>query len=147
MGAEMRTRLCPTHVMVVSGLLISSITSPSLRAQQPDAAAPQPADGGATGLEEIVVTATRKAESLSHVPLSVTALTQQNMDDANVRNLSDIQSMTPGLQFSPQAGAINAPSPTTPANPIASTNACSISSSLADANAAPASSRSNAPAC
>jgi iron complex outermembrane recepter protein len=100
----MRTRLCPTHVMVVSGLLISSMTSPSLRAQQPDAAAPQPADSAATGLEEIVVTATRKAESLSHVPLSVTALTQQNMDDANVRTLSDIQSMTPGLQFSPQAG-------------------------------------------
>ena len=93
----MRTRFRPTHVVVASGLLISSMTSASLRAQQAADSAPR--------LEEVVVTATRKEEPLSHVPISVTALTTQNMDDAGVRDLSDIQQMTPGLQFSPQAGA------------------------------------------
>src|SRR6185437_17104983 len=93
-GLTMRTTLRTTHVGMVSGLLICAVAAPALRAQESDG----------SGLEEIVVTATRKAESLSRVAVSVSALTQQNMDDAGVRDLSDIQKMTPGLQFSPQAG-------------------------------------------
>src|ERR1700754_724734 len=91
----MRIRLRPTHIAAVSGLIVSSI-GPALWAE--DAS-------DSTGVEEIVVTAQRKAESLSRVPISVTALTQESMDEANVRSVTDTQQLTPGLQFSPAAGA------------------------------------------
>ena len=38
------------------------------------------ADAAEEPLQEIVVTATRRAESLSKVPISVTALTQEALD-------------------------------------------------------------------
>jgi iron complex outermembrane recepter protein len=101
----MRTRFRPKHLAVASGLLVTSMSSLALGAEEAAGPAAEPGSNAATGVEEIVVTAQRKAESLSRVPLSVTALTQQSMDEANVRSLSDIQQLTPGLQFSPAAGA------------------------------------------
>lgn len=98
----MHLRSVPAHALVISGLLIS-VTSTRALAAPADEAGPPPAD--AVGLQEIVVTATRQAESLSRVPISVTALTQAGMDEAGVHDMSDIQRLTPGLQFSPQAGA------------------------------------------
>ena len=52
-----------------------------------------------SGLQEIVVTATRQAEVLSRVPLSVTALNQQALDDRGIRNVSDLFQLVPGVQF------------------------------------------------
>jgi iron complex outermembrane recepter protein len=50
-------------------------------------------------LEEIQVTATRRSESLEKVPISINALTQQDMADAQIKNISDIAAVTPGLVF------------------------------------------------
>ncbi|HEX4243653.1 MAG TPA: TonB-dependent receptor [Steroidobacteraceae bacterium] len=101
----MRTKFGATQLAVVSGLFLTAVTSGSLRAQQIGGAATLSADSESAGLAEIVVTATRKEEPLERVPLSVSALTKESMDEANVRSLSDIQQLTPGLQFSPTAGA------------------------------------------
>jgi len=97
----MRLTPRPMHVAAVSAVFVSSIGSFALRAEETSVAA----NKGLAEIEEIVVTAQRKSETLSRVPISVAALTQQGMDEANVRSLSDIQQLTPGLQFSPAAGA------------------------------------------
>jgi outer membrane receptor protein involved in Fe transport len=56
------------------------------------------ADTEATGpLQEIVVTATRHEESLSKVPISVTALTQEAMDVRGVKDIQDVARFTPGV--------------------------------------------------
>ena len=62
--------------------------------------------GGATGavtgsgaLEEIVVTATRHEESLSKVPISITALTQDSMDQRGIKDFQDIARFTPGVNI------------------------------------------------
>jgi outer membrane receptor protein involved in Fe transport len=60
-------------------------------------AAPAPAASG--GLEEIVVTATRHEESLSKVPLSVTALTQESMDQLGIKDFQDVARFTPGVNI------------------------------------------------
>ena len=61
------------------------------------------ADAGAdesTGpLQEIVVTATRHEESLSKVPISVTALTQEAMDIRGVKDFQDVARFTPGVDI------------------------------------------------
>ena len=59
-----------------------------------DAAA---ADETVGPLQEIVVTATRKEESLSKVPISVTALTQDAMDLRGVKDFQDVVRFTPGV--------------------------------------------------
>jgi outer membrane receptor protein involved in Fe transport len=48
-------------------------------------------------LQEIVVTATRREESLSRVPISVAAFTQEQMDAQGLKQIDDIQRYTPGL--------------------------------------------------
>ena len=48
-------------------------------------------------LEEIVVTATRRAESLSKVPISITAMSQDTMDSKGIKDFQDIARFTPGI--------------------------------------------------
>ena len=50
-------------------------------------------------LEEIVVTAQRREEKLSDVPLSISAFSQENLDSRGVRNIDDIARLTPGVNF------------------------------------------------
>src|SRR6202050_1730826 len=51
------------------------------------------------GLVEVTVTATRREESLSKVPISVTALTQESLDDRGIKDFSEIARFTPGVNF------------------------------------------------
>ena len=51
------------------------------------------------GIEEVVVTAQRREEKLSEVPISVSVFSQQNMDRRNVRSIDDISRLTPGITF------------------------------------------------
>src|SRR3546814_1387007 len=49
---------------------------------------------------DIVVTARRTAERLQDVPLSVTAIDAQSLDERNVRNVADLPAVAPGLSAS-----------------------------------------------
>jgi outer membrane receptor protein involved in Fe transport len=57
-------------------------------------------------LDEITVTATKREQPLSRVPISAYVLSQADMDAAGVKSMSDIAALTPGLSFdlSPQYG-------------------------------------------
>src|SRR5450432_1215831 len=54
---------------------------------------------GPGGLEEIVVTATRREESISKVPISITALSQNDLDQNGIRDFSEMVRFTPGVAF------------------------------------------------
>src|SRR3984957_6832351 len=69
------------------------------------------ADEGASadlsgGLKEIVVTATRHEEALSKVPVSVSAFTQEDMDQKGMKDFTDIVRFTPGVSID-QTGTNN----------------------------------------
>jgi outer membrane receptor protein involved in Fe transport len=51
------------------------------------------------GLQEIVVTAQRRTQSLQDVSISVTAFNQEQMDAQGVRSIDDIARLTPGITF------------------------------------------------
>jgi outer membrane receptor protein involved in Fe transport len=53
-----------------------------------------------SGLEEVVVTATKQTESIDKVPISLTALTQAQMDSKGIRTVDDVVRQTPGIDFS-----------------------------------------------
>jgi outer membrane receptor protein involved in Fe transport len=65
------------------------------------------AAGAADGvvLEEITVTATRRAEDINKVPVNITAYTPEQMDNQGVRAIDDIARLTPDLQFTHTSGA------------------------------------------
>ena len=70
----------------------------------PAAPAAQEVTGGGAGLrtetlQEVVVTATRREEQLSKVPISVTALTQSDMDQKGIKDFLDIARYTPGVSI------------------------------------------------
>jgi iron complex outermembrane receptor protein len=57
-------------------------------------------DAATTGaLSEIVVTATRREESISRVPISITAINQDAIDQKGIKDFSDIVRFTPGVAF------------------------------------------------
>jgi len=72
-----------------------------------DAASPAGADAATagssagaesgSGLDEIVVTARRREESLERVPIAITAFGSQQLDERQIHTEADLQSATPGL--------------------------------------------------
>jgi outer membrane receptor protein involved in Fe transport len=50
-------------------------------------------------LQEVTVTANRRAESASKVPISLTALTQDTMDIKGIKDISDVARYTPGVKI------------------------------------------------
>ncbi len=71
-----------------------------------DSNAPQASDAG-SGSGEIVVTARRREEALSKVPLAVTAISADLLAAKSIRNENDLQSAVPGLVIK-QNGSANA---------------------------------------
>jgi iron complex outermembrane receptor protein len=62
-----------------------------------------------TRLEEIVVTARKREENLLEVPVSITALTAEDLRTANAFGLEDLAQLTPGLNFSALPGGFAEP--------------------------------------
>lgn len=56
-------------------------------------------DPETTTVEEIVVTAQRRAENLQDVPVAVTALSSETLRDNDIRDLSRVEVLTPGFTF------------------------------------------------
>ena len=70
---------------------------------QSDAAAPD-ADQTDAPIEQIVVTARKRAEGLQDTPVAVTALTADQIADFGVQSLADISKMTAGMLFDSEFG-------------------------------------------
>lgn len=61
------------------------------------AAAPQPRAEESAVLEEIIVTATKRSESVQDVPISIGVVTGEQVDDFKINNLQDLQNFVPNL--------------------------------------------------
>ncbi|MDP3491630.1 MAG: TonB-dependent receptor [Hyphomonadaceae bacterium] len=73
----------------------SSALAPAY-AQETPPAAPAP-EASSDGRDVIIITATKREEDLQDVPVVVTAIGQQLLQDAGVENIKDLQILTPGL--------------------------------------------------
>jgi iron complex outermembrane recepter protein len=51
------------------------------------------------GLDEVIVTATRRAESIESVPISIDAFGADQLAQGSIKGIEDIAALTPGLQF------------------------------------------------
>ena len=94
--------------LAISSLLVSTAIGALAIAHSAVAApaAPPAAQdaGGADLLSDVVVTATKQVDTVSRVPLSVTAVTQRTLDQQGIHDLNDLQKFVPSLTVSDQAG-------------------------------------------
>jgi outer membrane receptor protein involved in Fe transport len=63
------------------------------------AAFAQAQTGNPKALEEVVVTATRQVSTVNKVALSVSAVTQKNLDQQGIRSVADLSTQVPGFTF------------------------------------------------
>lgn len=93
----------PYYLVGISALALacpfsaSAQVAPSDPGRQSSTAAAEERRGSDT---DIVVTATRREESVLDVPLSVAAFSQESLDEKGVRNIEDLARITPGLSLS-----------------------------------------------
>jgi iron complex outermembrane recepter protein len=98
---------------IAGGMLIACGAGAALGVAQdasgdkPAANTPAAAEAGGAetgGLQEIVVTAQRRSESLQHAAIAVTAISADLLTKESVTTAADLTSVVPGLQASNQAG-------------------------------------------
>lgn len=91
-------------------LKMMPIASAIASAIHPAAAQQQPAEAPG-GLQEIVVTATKRAENLQNVPLSITAIGNEQLDNLNIQSQDEYIKFLPSVttQKSGSGGGANGP--------------------------------------
>jgi iron complex outermembrane receptor protein len=93
MGMRLMTRSVLSSVFIVlTSVMFSGL---ALAADTPNAS-----NESSTTLENIVVTATRREETVQSVPISINAIGADQLDSGVITSIEDIARMTPGLQFS-----------------------------------------------
>lgn len=60
-----------------------------------------------TGIEEITVTATRRAEKIDKVPESISAYSTEKMDTLGVKDIADLVKFTPGVDYDSDSHSIS----------------------------------------
>jgi len=83
-----------THNTILSAAVAGILIASSLHAPIVHAGAP-------AELEELIVTAQRRAESILETPVTVTAIGAEVLEQQNVQDLTDLAALTPGLQIEP----------------------------------------------
>jgi outer membrane receptor protein involved in Fe transport len=90
-------RAVKRQMVVCAALGALALAAGASRAQEQAPAAETTTTTG--GLQEVTVTATRREENLSRVPISVSALTQEALDARGIKDFSDAARFTPGVSF------------------------------------------------
>ncbi len=87
---------------------VSVIVVPALLALAlgPAANGQEAAPAAGAGLEEVVVTARKRAENLVDVPLSISAFTQDYIEKSGLDRVDELSQHTPGLSFRPAFGRV-----------------------------------------
>ncbi len=85
---------CSRKALATGVAMTALMTATSVWAQT--APAPQPQ---VSQLDEIVVTAQRRVQRLQDVPVTVTAFGAEELEQARIKDVDDVATRTPGLQF------------------------------------------------
>jgi iron complex outermembrane recepter protein len=93
-------RVLPSAVLATSMALATSVQAQT---------APQAAPSESSGLAEIVVTAQKREQSVQDVPIAVTAITQEALQDNRVENVADLSGLAPNMVVRPAAGGTEIP--------------------------------------
>ena len=82
------------RVFLAAGTAIAALIAPVVHAQDP---APAPAGAETGGLEDIVVTARKRVESVQTVPVAVTAISAEQIARKDLTSIEKIAAQTPNF--------------------------------------------------
>ena len=111
--AETKCKVSRTNALMVTSACCALVAATPIHAQiaadpavapetpAPDATSPGPAVTEQGGLQEIVVTAQKKAENLQRVPISVTALDNTFLETRNISDPGQLNGLVPGVSIQP----------------------------------------------
>lgn len=88
--------------------VVFALSCTAALAQQGEAP-PAPADAAADTIQEVIVTAQKREESLQETPIAITAFTSKDLDTQRVANVLDLLNKVPSLNLAPFAGTRAAP--------------------------------------
>ena len=83
-------------VVMLAGVASRAADGPSQAASGTESSQ---ASSNSNGLEEVIVTAQRREENIQNVPISIAAMSQKTIDELHLQNLSELESVVPGLVF------------------------------------------------
>jgi iron complex outermembrane receptor protein len=99
-----------TAAMIASSAAYAQDAVQDTGAPQPPTTAVGSAQPAPSGLQDIVVTARRTSESLQTVPVAVTALGGEFLDNQNIRDVTSVAQFTPNLSIIQQSTSVTAAS-------------------------------------
>ncbi|MBM0104857.1 TonB-dependent receptor [Steroidobacter sp. S1-65] len=102
-GTSLTMRIDPS-----GAILIAKPQSPAAVAPAADPRQTASDAHPGSSLEEIIVTAQKRAENIQDVPLAVTAVTGEQLEIANVREFGELMKVSPSLSIRPADSAQNA---------------------------------------
>ncbi len=94
------------HLFASGALLFAAALGASAHAQTRPAAAATTAAASNT-IEELVVTAEKRSQSLQDVPVAISAYTSEKRDLLGINSVQDMTNFTPGLEYSSQLDRIS----------------------------------------
>jgi iron complex outermembrane receptor protein len=96
---EKNVRAYPIFRVLLLGAAAFSAACVARAQAAPQSSPDVPASTGTQTLEEVVVTARRRQESLQDVAISITALTGKTLEEAGVTRVTDIAELVPNMTY------------------------------------------------
>src|SRR5687768_7415743 len=93
---SMSRRNTPVRAFLVAGVSAAALAAVA----QPAFAQAAAEDDGSSLLEELVITAEKREQSLQDVPVAVSAFTSERRDIAGITGIQDFVNFTPGMNYS-----------------------------------------------
>ncbi len=88
----MKTKVLASQIALVLGTTLAGPAAVSVQAQE------------SLALEEVIVTARKREESLMEIPVSVAVIDESVIQDANLNDINDLANITPGLKYNTAFG-------------------------------------------
>ena len=98
-----------TKSIIRSGLMVCTALA-SMGVLSAPAFAQSAGGSNETQLEEIIVTAQKREQSVQDVPIAVTAVTAESLKANRIFSVNDLSSIAPGVTVRPSAGGVGVPS-------------------------------------
>ncbi len=100
-------KLSPSRYFAAATVSLLALATATTSHAQTQASPPQATkDDG--GIQEVIITSTKRPEKLANVPASIVAFSPKDLDAANVSNFDDLANVAPDLTITNQSNLANA---------------------------------------
>jgi iron complex outermembrane receptor protein len=84
-------------------LSLAAIWNPAFAQADASGASPEAARKADNGIQTVVVTAQKRAQSIKEVPVAITAVSAAQLEQAGVKDIADLSKTAASLEFGPQS--------------------------------------------